>query len=267
MNILRRNLAPLTDAGWAAVDHEARSVLETNLATRRFVDIVGPRGWDCAAVNLGSVDEVREHGDVRWALRRVQPLVEYRVPFVLGRWALDDLERGAEQIDLGPVRRAAVAAARFEEQVVYRGLPEASIKGLVEASEHEPIPLGSDAEAKAEAVASAVVRLNDAGVTGPFLLVLGADEYRHIAADGEGYPLRQQLANLVGNEPAYSPGLSGGLLVSTRGGDFPLTLGVDLSIGYDRVEGDDIHLYITESFTFRVTGGEAVAVLPCAAKG
>ncbi len=261
MSILRRHLAPISDAGWQAIDEEARAVLQTNLATRRFVDIEGPRGWECSSVNLGRVGKIKVVDGVRWGLRKVLPLVEFRAPFVVDRWGLDNLERGAEEMDLDSVREAALAAARFEEKVVYHGLPDAGIEGLVDASEHEPLAIGSDAESTARAVADAVVSLTDVGVTGPYLLALGEQEYRRVAGDNPGYPLRQQLAKLVGTPPVYSPGLTGGLLVSLRGGDFPLTLGVDFSIGFDHVKGDKIHLYLTESFTFRVTGPEAVVVL------
>jgi uncharacterized linocin/CFP29 family protein len=254
-------LAPITETGWSAVDGEACSVFQTNLSARRFVDLVGPKGWDFSAVNLGRLDELRTDGDVHWGLRQVSPLVEIRVPFVVSRWALDDLHRGADNVDLGTVRAAALAFARFEDRVVYQGLADAHIEGLIAASEHDAVPLGLANDATAEAIATAVIRLKDAGVDGPYALVLGDELYRRIAGDQDGYPLRQQLSKLVGSEPAYSPGLEGGLLISMRGGDFELTLGADVSIGFDHTEGDDVHLYITESFTFRVTGSEAVVVL------
>ena len=44
MSILRRHLAPITTNGWKEIDDEARSVLQSNLVTRRFVDVEGPHG-------------------------------------------------------------------------------------------------------------------------------------------------------------------------------------------------------------------------------
>ena len=43
--------------------------------------------------------------------------------------------------------------------------------------------------------------------------------------------------------------------------DFVLTLGQDLSLGYEVQEGSAVRLYFTESFTFRVLEPQAVVVL------
>lgn len=267
MTLLRRALAPVGDEAWAAIDAEARAVLLANLAARRFVDVLGPHGWEHAAVNLGRLDEIRHDGGVHWATRRVLPLVELRLPFRMDLWELDNLSRGAADVDLTPVRDAALEAARFEERAVYRGLPQAGIHGIIAASVHRPIPFSSEPEMIADAVANGLIHLSDAGVEGPYLIVLGESAYRLVARETDGYPLRKQLQGLVGHAPLYSPGLEGGLLVSTRGGDFRLSLGVDLSVGFDHADGKTIHLFLTESFTFRVTGPEAVVTLEPTASG
>jgi len=41
-------------------------------------------------------------------------------------------------------------------------------------------------------------------------------------------------------------------VLSRRGGDFELTVGQDLAIGYKQHDAKDVDLYYTESFTFRV---------------
>jgi uncharacterized linocin/CFP29 family protein len=191
----------------------------------------------------------------------VQPLVEVRAPFNLSRWELDDLSRGAEEVELGPLRTAALEAARFEEHTVYRGLADAGIQGIIARSDQRPLVLPTEVHAIPERITTALIHLSDAGVDGPYLLVLGPSEYRAVSGESNGYPLRKQLQSLVGHAPVYSPGLEGALLVSMRGGDFRLTLGVDYSIGFDRVEGDAVHLFVTETFTFLVVGPEAVVVL------
>lgn len=262
MNLLRRSLAPLTDDAWAVIDGEARSVLEANLAARRFVDVVGPHGWELSAVSLGRLGELERAGEVCWGLRRVQPLVELRIPFIVSRWELDDLARGAHHVDLAPVRAAAASAAHFEERAIYGGLAEAGIRGLLQRPHHPALEWPADVPEISDCVAMAQIQLIDAGIEGPTMLVLGDAEYRAVAAGEVGtYPLRQQIEALVGRAPVYSPGLEGGLLVSIRGGDFELTLGVDLSIGFDRVEGDHVHLFITETFAFRIFSAEAIVVL------
>jgi uncharacterized linocin/CFP29 family protein len=258
MSILRRHLAPLTEEAWSMIENEARGVLEANLSARTFVDVIGPRGWDFAAVNLGRLGDTTTTGKVGWGLRRVLPLIEFRVPFALDKWEVDNISRGGDDVDLGPLRAAAREAARFEESVVYRGLPETPMSGLAANSEHPALQLPDGAHGLPDVVAIALMRLADAGVDGPHLLVLGDREYRTVAGDAEGYPTRKRLAGLVGSAPVYSPGLEGALVVSRRGGDFRLDLGVDMAIGFDHADATAVHLYMTESFAFRVTGPEAV---------
>ncbi len=266
MDILRRKLAPLIDSAWAEIDKEARNILATNLSGRRVVDLVGPSGYQTSAINLGRLDVDRQGNEdgLLWGQRLVQPLIEIRVPFSVSLRELDNLARGAGKVQLGSVSAAAHKAASFEERAVYLGFPPGGILGLREASEHLPIGLGEGSEPGAilDAVTRGLLVLHDAGVTGPFELVLGPEPYAQVLSDASVYPLRQQLTKLLAGPPIYSPVLGrGGFLISTRGGDFELTLGQDLAIGYEYMHGDSVHLFLLETFTFRVLGPEAVVAL------
>ncbi len=42
------------------------------------------------------------------------------------------------------------------------------------------------------------------------------------------------------------------MLVSERGDDFTMTLGKDISMGFDFQDKNKLHLYLMESFTFQV---------------
>ena len=53
MNHLHRELAPIADAGWAAIEDEIKPRLETHLAARKLVDFEGPLGWTHSATALG----------------------------------------------------------------------------------------------------------------------------------------------------------------------------------------------------------------------
>lgn len=262
MNLLRRNLAPLSAAAWSEIDDEARNILHTNLSARRIVDLHGPEGWGLSAVNLGRVEPGQAADGVHWGIRKVQPLVELRVPFEVSLRELDDLARGAEDIDLEAVARAAHQAARFEEQAIYAGFEPGGIRGLRGAAEHESVPVGQSPGEMLDAVTRALVVFHEAGVIGPFALVLGSQLYQRVISDNSPTPLRQQLGKLLGAAPIYSPVLDGtGLLVSTRGGDFELTLGQDMSIAYEGRRADALDMCLFESFTFRVLGPEAIVPL------
>ena len=52
-------------------------------------------------------------------------------------------------------------------------------------------------------------------------------------------------------------------MLSQRGGDFLFESGQDLAVGYDRHDDEAVHLYLEESFSFRVATPEAaVAIAP-----
>jgi uncharacterized linocin/CFP29 family protein len=60
----------------------------------------------------------------------------------------------------------------------------------------------------------------------------------------------------------WAPALQGGaVLLSVRGGDYELTVGQDLSIGYAVHDRTDVELFLTESFTFRVLEEKAAIFL------
>jgi uncharacterized linocin/CFP29 family protein len=263
MDRLCRELAPIPDEAWRAIETTAGRVLHSNLGARRCVDVVGPKGLQLAALDLGHIDPVETQGGrgVQWGIRRVQPLVEMRVPFVLTRTAIDALALGADDVDLDALEEASKRAAAFEDDAVFNGLSAAKIRGVREYVRHEPLALGSDPKRFPEVVTLAMMRMRDVGVEGPYRLVLGPTAFRLLSRDTDGYPVRTQLENLLGARPHYTPSLEGGMLFSRRGGDFELTLGRDMSIGFDRVHDGSAHLYLTETFAFRPRGDEAAVTL------
>jgi uncharacterized linocin/CFP29 family protein len=255
VDILRRSLAPVTDAAWGQVDAQAAQIIRGNLSGRLVVDFNGPHGWELGAVNLGRVDisGKRSVGRVQWGTREVLPLVETRVPFTLGLMELDSISRGAKNPDLDALEKASEAAAAFEEKAVYHGFTQAGVEGIMPSSPHKPIPMTRKASDYQAVVERAVVAIEKHGIGGPFDLVLGAGPFELLmAGDQRGYPLRKRIEEVIRGEIRWSPALKGGIVISRRGGDYEFTLGQDFSIGYYGHDKDNVDLYITESFTFRV---------------
>jgi uncharacterized linocin/CFP29 family protein len=75
--------------------------------------------------------------------------------------------------------------------------------------------------------------------------------------------LRLRIEEAMKDGPlVWAPALdAGGVLVSTRGGDYELTVGQDLSIGYTAHDRTEVELFLTESFTFRVLEAKAAVQL------
>jgi uncharacterized linocin/CFP29 family protein len=264
MDLLKRELAPVLAEAWTFIDNEATRVLRLNLAGRKLVDVRGPHGWQFAAVNTGRVQRLRDVGDpeLELGLRRVQPVVELRVPIRLQIAELDSVARGAEDPDLNAVVRAAEKLALAEDNAIFNGLAPADIPGIVRSSPHPPQPMPSELAGLPRAVLAARETLRNAGVGGPYALVLGAALYDQVRATLlEGYPLAKQVEAIVDRPLVRAVALEAAVVLSLRGGDYELWLGQDLSIGYAHHDQKEVELYLTESFTFRVLEpGAAVAI-------
>jgi uncharacterized linocin/CFP29 family protein len=264
MDDLRRKLAPISSAAWRAIDDEARDQLGVILAGRRIADLTGPLGWDASAVGIGRAQALTTapYEGVQAGVRRVQRLIELRAPFELHRDELDSLERGAQTIDLGPLRRAASAIGMAEDRAIFHGYPDADIEGICSAAEASSLSLSRDYQKYPLVVSEALARLKTAGVGGPYVIALGPDCYRGLTATATsgGYPVLEHVKQLIG-EIFFAPGIRGALVASRRGGDFELVLGRDLSIGYESHTPLTVRLYLEESLTFRVHSPEAAVPL------
>ena len=262
-NNLHRSLAPISASAWAQIQEEASRTVKRNLAARRVVDVTGPLGFGFAAVTTGHVTEIAAPAaGLVTRSRGVLPLVEVRVPFTLDRAAIDDVARGSQDSDWQPVKDAATTIAHTEDRAVFDGYTAAAIAGIRETTSNPPIPLPADARNYPDAVAQALSQLRLAGVEGPYALVLDADAYTAVAETRDhGYPILEQLNRLVPDGIVWAPALSGGYLLTTRGGDFELTIGQDISIGYLQHTTATVDLYLQETFTFAPYTSEASVYL------
>lgn len=269
-NHLLRDLAPVTDAGWAALDAEAKERITSHLAARRLVDFNGPRGWDHDATSIGrsrridSAPDSEQRSGFTARQRTVLPLAEFRVPFTISRTELDDAERGADDLELDDLDRAARYAALVENCTVFHGWEDADMTGIVEASSHEAGSLGQEPVDYPVAVSRAVNTLRQAGICGPYALAIGPSGYTRILETTEkgGYLLYDHLRRVLGGGSVVrAPGLDGAVVLRVGSGDFLLETGQDLAIGYRDHDAETVTFYLEESFSFRVTEPDAAVYL------
>lgn len=252
MNNLHRGLAPISDAAWVQIEEEARRTFTQWVAGRRVVDVDGPAGAELSAVGTGHVRRLDKPAEgVTAHQRQAQLMVEFRTPFTVTRAAVDDVDRGAKDSDWQPVKDAAQKAAEAEDRTIFHGFPGGGIAGITAVSSHRPLTLSSDPREIPDSVARALSALRLAGVGGPYALLLSADLYTTVSEETDhGYPIRDHLTRLVDGEILWAPALDGAILLSTRGGDYTLHLGQDLSVGYLSHDAEEIQLYLEESLTF-----------------
>jgi uncharacterized linocin/CFP29 family protein len=264
MNDLYRDLAPITSGAWESIEDEARQALEAMLAARRLVDFEGPLGWQASSVDLGRTRDVQSpRAGAEARLRRVQPLVEVRVPFTLSRREIGALERGARDSELGPVVEAARTAAMAEDGAVFNGFADAGITGIMAGATNDAISLTSDYTRYPEAAARAMNVLRGQGIPGPYAIALGPRCYAGLTATTHsgGYPVMEHLRQLVDGPLVYAQAVDGSVVMSLRGGDHQLIVGRDFSIGYLDHDAKHVELYLESSFTFLNNAPEAAVPL------
>ncbi|GAA3571314.1 family 1 encapsulin nanocompartment shell protein [Amycolatopsis ultiminotia] len=259
MNNLHRELAPISAAAWADLEEEAKRTFRESAAARRVVDVVVAEDPALAAIGTGHKEPVSGPSDaVVASLRTAQRIVELRVPFTVSREAVDSVEWGAKDADWQPVKDAAQHIARAEDRIVVDGFAAAGISGIRPASPLRALALPAEAGTYPNAIGDALAELRDAGVAGPFAVLLSDEAHTAaIEAADHGYPVLEHLRQLVDGELVRTPAISGACVLSTRGGDYELHFGQDLSIGYTGHDASTVELYFQETLTFLVNTAEA----------
>ena len=265
MNNLHRELAPISDAAWADLEEEVTRTLKRYLAGRRVIDVHGPGGIGLSAVGTGHLKTIAAPGAGVLARQRlVKAMVELRVPFELDRQQIDDVERGSSDSDWQPAKDAAQKIAYAEDRAIFEGYAAAAIDGIRQSTSNPVMTLPADIRQYPEAIAQALGQLRLAGVNGPYSVLLGADAYTALAeASDNGYPVLEHVKKLVKDEIIWAPALGGAFVLTTRGGDFSLHIGQDVSIGYLSHTDSVVCLYLQETLTFlSLTSEAAVALSP-----
>jgi uncharacterized linocin/CFP29 family protein len=259
MNNLYRDLAPVTESAWTEIELEATRTFKRHIAGRRVVDVSDPGGPVTAAISTGRLLDVEAPTDgVVAQLRASKPLVRLRVPFTLSRSEIDDVERGSQDSDWDPVKDAAKKLAFVEDRAIFEGYAAASIEGIRSASSNKTLTLPEDPRDIPDVITQALTELRLAGVDGPYSVLLSADVYTKVSETTEhGYPILEHINRLVNGDIIWAPAIDGAFVLTTRGGDFDLQLGTDVSIGYTSHDADTVRLYLQETLTFLCYTAEA----------
>ena len=99
-------------------------------------------------------------------------------------------------------------------------------------------------------------------MNGPYSVLLGAKAYTELAETRDnGHPVLEHIKRIVDGNIIWAPAIEGAFVLTTRGGDFELNIGQDVSIGYLSHTDTAVRLYLQQTFTFRVLTSEASVVL------
>lgn len=250
--MLYRELAPITNEAWAEIDERAKEVLKIFLSARKVVKVEGPKGFHHNVITEGRLTNIVDEDDLCYGNYQVIPLMESRIEFEMERWELDNIIRGAKDIDYEPLEKAMEKIALFEENAIYNGLEDASIKGLKNSVESDEIIFGKTPTEIMEAITEGVIRLKEAYVEKPYALVVGKEAYKRIISEETAYALDKRIEKLIDGKIVYSHVVDGAYLLPYNHEDLELTIGGDFSIGYVSHTNKKVRFFAAESFTFRV---------------
>lgn len=251
MDFLKKELAPITANGWKEIEERAKAVLINELSARKFIRVTGPVGRDVTSVTTGRMD-VKIKDDMKYGIYKTQPLLETRVSFPLSRWELDNIERGAKDVDYSSLDEGVRKAAKFEEDVIFSGLADAQIEGLLNSSSYEVADFGKTADETLKAIFDAVIKLDNAFGKKPYTLVVSNEKWLYLNTIVKEYSLPAKLKKILGHKIIVSKSIDGALLLPFDDENIELILGEDFALGYQHHNENIVELFITESFTFRV---------------
>ena len=259
MDVLKRELAPISVKAWEEIDKRAKEVLKNYISARKFVRVNGPKGLDFTAVTEGRI-EVHSDELLNYGIYSVRPLIEPRVSFKLGRWELDNIERGAKDINFDALDEAVKNIAQFEEKTIFVGLEDACIKGITESSLNKLGKLGDSENEILANVTKGVMILERAIAEKPYALVVGEEVWCKLNALGKEVALVERIKDIIGGQIIVSRSIDGAILLPFDNENIEMTIGEDFSIGYQEHSENYVKLFITETFTFRILDNTIIVI-------
>lgn len=180
----QRELSPVQDGTWQAVDDTVERVARGQLVGRRVINIFGPLGPGVQTLatdvftgtGVGSVDFLGEAPAeaVRAERREHVALPILYKDFSLHWRDLETQEQFGVPLDVSPFAAAAAFCAQAEDNLIFNGHPELGYEGLRNATGRTSLPMGDwYTMGKAfDDVIAATQALVDAGFYGPYALVV-----------------------------------------------------------------------------------------------
>ncbi len=261
---LNREAAEPPQSRWDRIDGTARRSAADLLTARRFLDLEGPYGVGLTSVETGSESFCRpaEAGAARVVASRSIAVPVLHQSFEISVRRLDGHLRMGLPLDLNPVEEAAEAVARREDQIIYQGIPELGIQGLLNTPERHQVTIGDwgGVEQALNDVLAAVGRLDEGGFRGPYVLALSPARYNALFRRYEGSDMLQldHLRRLCEGGVFKAP-INGALVLDPRVGT--LQVGQDLEVGYSANDGIHLKLFVSESLVLVLDEPGAICTL------
>lgn len=270
MDLLRRHSAQLSERAWKQLDHAVLTVARHVLTARRIATLDGPRGWEYLATPLGTLTPCgTKEGAATVCVPSVALLAQIRADFSVAWSAVETFERGGPALDTSAAEVAAHEVALAEDRLALYGEPVG--EGFLTSADSPRLRMHSWSERGhvLTDLVTAVETLDRLGMPGPYEAVLSSGRYYTYlqATSAGGYPMARHLKGVLADVHRSAVMQDGGGVFATRGGDFILTVGGDLAVGYQSHDAEALHLFCAETVTAQVLTPQAVCILEASPTG
>lgn len=264
MQYLNRSAAGFSDELWSQIDEAALDAARQLLTARRFLEVEGPFGVGLTSLEAGEESFI-ETADCTMAGTggsRSLPVPMLQQMFQLSVRRLEGHLQLGLPLDLRPAEDAAEAVARREEDVIYHGIPELGLDGLMTVEGRAQISLGdwSEVEQALHDVLASVERLDAEGFGGPYVLALSPSRYNALFRRYQGSDMLQldHLKRLCAGGVLKAP-VQGGMVLDPRVGT--LKIGQDMRVGFSATDGIHLRLFVSESLVLMLDEPQAICTL------
>lgn len=261
---MNRQISDFSEEIWHRIDAAAVDAARDILTTRRFLDVDGPYGAGLTSVEVGTESYTRPAEESRAGVVSSRaigvPMIQQMFELSIRR--VEGHLRMGLPLDLRPVEDAAEAVAWREEELIYHGIAEHGLAGLLTAEGRNSLKCRAwdQVEHALNDVIAAVDRLDENGFRGPYALALSPTRYNTLFRRYEGSDLLQldHLSRLC-EAGVYKAPIEGAIVVDTRVGR--INVGQDLRIGFSLNDGIHYKLFASESLVLLLDDPAAICTL------
>lgn len=250
MDFLGRDLSPLTQEEWSALESTVVEVFKKSVVCRRFMSVVGPIGaghqvisYDVfLGVEPGSCEvrpgeESQACEPVRTGTRKHLVMPTIYKPFNISWRDLEYWRQFNLPIDASSAASAAFATAVAEDTLILHGNKKLEIEGLLTVEGRQSMSM-SDWDVVGNAfsdVSMGISKLSEMGFFVPYYLVLNPKQYFQLnrVYHNTGLLELEQIKKVVA-DVFYTPIMPEGkaLLVSAGPQNIDIVIGLDVSLAY-----------------------------------
>lgn len=264
-DFLDRQSAPFGPEVWEKIDETVIGAASAQLSARRLLEIEGPYGLGLKAIS-GPDDDIETEGHATVCMSPTIPVPTIRYPFTLPMRDVADYERGGVIFNLRDVATAAIAMAHREDEMIFDGMPDRGIPGLLNTPDSASVHLENWTEPGVgfNNIMEAVNVLDGRGLHGPYALGLSPSRYNALFRiyTNAGITEYEQVRALIGGDVVKASALNdGGVLIATGKQFLSLVVGQDLVTGFAGITCGEYDFCLMESVVLKVSLPSAICVI------